>query len=946
MIYCICLLIILHHSDAILKRDIPRMEMDDMDDHSSSSGLSSDIHLNDEKRLIKNLLDNYKVIWGRPVHTQRETITVSLTLTLSQILDLDEKNQVLTTNFWVTYKWIDFHLSWAPAEYGNITKIRIPPSHIWTPDIVLYNHADMRIEEKRPCLATIENGGNVMWMPQCVFKSTCNIDIKSFPYDEQVCNMKFGSWTYDGFQLDLQFEPDVAEEINLQTYIPNNEWQIIMAPGFRSVFRYDCCVEPFPDITYYIFLKRQGGFYNYILVLPCVLLSSLTLVLFWLPPESPSKLTLGMNIFVAFFLLLLLLADSTPQASSKIPMLGAYYCANMILIATSTFLCTIVVNIYLRGDKRGRAPIWVRKIFIDLLAQIYCMNWGLAAKNIRKTTNTPAPNNFAPPKLHKSNLRFANETNKYERFALLKENGTTGTTTYGGEEKNHFETPYNSGTVANNSQMYRLEDNSPYVVPGYGMACRSCHPNENEYGAHSIDRRKTTSMKRSQTPGGVGIVEETNIHSQGSTLQRKSHSSKKPEHIKMNIKSKPVNEQTFEIEHHRTPTIKTDLPESCEMFHMQHGCCEPHNISQYHPMYHQNSLMYRDQFTTFPPPPPPSHSMMMGAPCPHCDTNNPSKLWQQNERIYNVYDMNRMMLNNFSANHQLNNNNNNNGNLNNTSLPHNTNINTNNPIDSNNVSNLNSPNNNNNNNVTNNNTNNLLMNKKTPGDLMKGVDPSSGCTCMKSQILPSLPSNVMPNAYRQHQQQYYCGTEGGVNMSGGGNIPSLPPNAPPPPIPPILPPPPPPPPLSTTMLPHPSICSCSLFHMENDLREVRDYLRRTRKRLEDQEVKNRISSEWKVVAMTLDRTFFLCYVFTIMISLIVMFPRATKIPLYQRCIRNNTYICKDYQDNTDGLVDYKTFMKEQQEQNSANILSTFPSIQLMLLLLLQHFIQELFFFSF
>lgn len=40
-----------------------------------------------------------------------------------------------------------------------------------------------------------------MYVPPGIFKSTCKIDITWFPFDDQRCEMKFGSWTYDGFQV-------------------------------------------------------------------------------------------------------------------------------------------------------------------------------------------------------------------------------------------------------------------------------------------------------------------------------------------------------------------------------------------------------------------------------------------------------------------------------------------------------------------------------------------------------------------------------------------------------------------------------------------------------------------------------------------------------------------------------------------------------------------------
>jgi len=92
----------------------------------------------DAKRLYDDLLSNYNKI-VRPVVNNSDVLTVRIKLKLSQLIDLNLKNQIMTTNLWVEQYWYDYKLQWEPSEYGGVNMLHVPSDHIWRPDISLYN---------------------------------------------------------------------------------------------------------------------------------------------------------------------------------------------------------------------------------------------------------------------------------------------------------------------------------------------------------------------------------------------------------------------------------------------------------------------------------------------------------------------------------------------------------------------------------------------------------------------------------------------------------------------------------------------------------------------------------------------------------------------------------------------------------------------------------------
>ena len=79
------------------------------------------------------------------------------------------------------------------------------------------------------------NGDNT-WLAPAMFRSMCTIDITYFPFDEQLCSLRFGSWAYDITKLDVF--PDYNQtELYQSMFTENQEWEYVSLTIDRTEVR-------------------------------------------------------------------------------------------------------------------------------------------------------------------------------------------------------------------------------------------------------------------------------------------------------------------------------------------------------------------------------------------------------------------------------------------------------------------------------------------------------------------------------------------------------------------------------------------------------------------------------------------------------------------------------------------------------------------------------------
>nr|XP_043886417.1 neuronal acetylcholine receptor subunit alpha-5 isoform X2 [Solea senegalensis] len=364
-----------------------------------------------EDKLFKYLFGSYQK-WVRPVEYLNQTICVKFGLAISQLVDVE---------------WTDMKLRWNPDDYLGITTIRVPSDRLWLPDIVLYDNSDGRFEGT-VTKAVVKFDGTVTWTPPANYKSACTIDVTFFPFDLQNCSMKFGSWTYDGSQVDVILEDF---HVDKQDYFDNGEWEIVKATGSRGV-RTDGS-SSYPTITYFFIIRRLPLFYTLFLIIPCIGLSFLTILVFYLPSNGGEKISLCTSVLVSLTVFLLVIEEIIPSSSKAIPLIGEYLVFTMIFVTLSIVITVFAINIHHRSSSthHGMAP-WVRKIFLHRLPKLLCMRshadryaatgvagtGGALGLGMRKDS---VPE-LTPPLYTKHHLQAALDSIRYITMHVVKEN--------------------------------------------------------------------------------------------------------------------------------------------------------------------------------------------------------------------------------------------------------------------------------------------------------------------------------------------------------------------------------------------------------------------------------------------------------------------------------------------------------------------------------------------
>uniref|UniRef100_A0A6I8QXY6 5-hydroxytryptamine receptor 3A n=1 Tax=Xenopus tropicalis TaxID=8364 RepID=A0A6I8QXY6_XENTR len=346
---------------------------------------SSNSSLSASTQLYSHLFKGYNK-GLRPVKNWRNTITVYIDVTIYAVLNVDEKNQLLTTYIWYSQSWTDEHLKWNPEMFDDLKAISIPTNLVWVPDIVILELVDPGKSPEIPFAYLMHDGTILNTKPMQVM-TTCNLIIYYFPFDVQKCNFTFTSWIFPIRELNISLGRS-AEEVkkDRRVFKNNGEWDLLYVLSKHSEFK--DLQDNFGMEILTVVIRRRPFFYVVNLIIPSAFLMALDILGFYQPPESGERISFKITLLLGYSVFLIIVSDNLPVTSTGTPLIGIYFIVCMALLVISVAESIFIIRINQKQHLQPEVPKWIERLVLEKITALLCIK-NKKIFRLHKTCSSP-----------------------------------------------------------------------------------------------------------------------------------------------------------------------------------------------------------------------------------------------------------------------------------------------------------------------------------------------------------------------------------------------------------------------------------------------------------------------------------------------------------------------------------------------------------------------------
>ena len=146
--------------------------------------------------------------------------------------------------------------AWNPLDHDGVTRVRLPFSSTWAPEIILDNAAG---EEKfiYRQVGHVHDSGNFVYLVKIHAKSRCRpgYEETNFPFHLQICSLRFGSWLNE--QYGVEYRATNETDVNLSDFTSPTGWEILASEATLESVHYPKFEEPSSLVVFTFAFKRN-----------------------------------------------------------------------------------------------------------------------------------------------------------------------------------------------------------------------------------------------------------------------------------------------------------------------------------------------------------------------------------------------------------------------------------------------------------------------------------------------------------------------------------------------------------------------------------------------------------------------------------------------------------------------------------------------------------------
>ncbi|KAI8485025.1 hypothetical protein Bbelb_372710 [Branchiostoma belcheri] len=286
-----------------------------------------------------------------------ENITIIFKGSIEQIIDLEEKKELLMASVVIDFKWQDSRLKWDPKYYGDIKTHSVLGSSIWTPSFTVKRNADPTyrgLQQDVP--VRVSSDGLVVWSVETLTTTVCDADPFFFPADTMECHICFSAHTAIKQTIQCQGQEDGSDECHTFSAVKiEGEW-----------YRKDkMFAKDDREACFVLHLARAPLFHIATTVGPCIILVALMVITFIMPFDRGDRISYGVTILLSMVVSLVFVTDVLP-VKGVLPFFATVIIVCMGLMGLFLFFTLIIIVIH---DREGSLSPAAKIIFLRYMSK-------------------------------------------------------------------------------------------------------------------------------------------------------------------------------------------------------------------------------------------------------------------------------------------------------------------------------------------------------------------------------------------------------------------------------------------------------------------------------------------------------------------------------------------------------------------------------------------------